>query len=727
MKIIIVGAYGLVTDTLISRLNQAVCETFIITGSKTKEEKKHKGVIEEYYFTYDNSNIPYILESTKVDAVIFMGALDSKFLWNDQSDAVTFLSGLYNMILSASKAGVKRFIYLSTTELYQKAETGLVDENFEINAVDLKTKTIKNGENLVLHFDPESNMQVVVLRCSEVYGCYNDQINMQSFCTRIASELMKGNTVYIDKNKKHDYINASDVAEVVFNSMIQKQLPHNIYNICSGNSMTESLTVRVVSMLLETTEEVKLLGDSPSISSEYSCELAKEELGFSVQHSSEDGFIKFVNQLKSYEASRLVKKKKNIFARVRKNLQSIWGWFFPYFETVAVFAVIELIILLAGDYSYLKSIDFYLLYVVFISIIYGKGQTITALLLCLAGKVNILGQDLPLENIVIDFNIYLWLLHLLIIGMGVGYVRDSYKQTVGDKEEEINYLNAELTEIKEINHSNIQIKKIYENRLVNYQDSFARIYSIISKLSDLEPDKIMFEAVEVVSQIMKSNEIVIYQVDKKGAYARLAASSMDLKNTVKKSIQLSSLEDVYEDILKKKIYVNRVMDYSKPSMAGGVFHEDILETIVMIRSLPFESTTLYHMNLFSVVLNLVAQALHRANFHIEENKDVRYYENTHILTPKAFNTIMNIKKMGHDTSLAEYCMLEVVRSDNSLKQINDKVIPILRQQDNLGVGENDKLYLLLANTSDSEADIVINRLSKNGITTRKEVFKADAS
>ena len=46
------------------------------------------------------------------------------------------------MLLSASKSGVKRFIYLSTTDIYENLEEGLIDET------SYKCNWIKIGDNL---------------------------------------------------------------------------------------------------------------------------------------------------------------------------------------------------------------------------------------------------------------------------------------------------------------------------------------------------------------------------------------------------------------------------------------------------------------------------------------------------------------------------------------------------------------------------------------------------
>ncbi len=498
----------------------------------------------------------------------------------------------------------------------------------------------------------------------------------------------------------------------------EESIPNSIYNICSGNALPEHYILNMIKEITGQAESSFRNEDLTERTYDFSNELAEKELGFSPKFSFKEGFSEFVRQQveKVDEADR---KKEGIIYNFRKNLKDIFSWFFPYLETILTFLVVQIIIILFGNSELLSIIDLYLLYVVFIAIIYGKGHTITALLLSLGGKLLSMGQYSSLTEIAIDYKIYLWLLQLLVVGMGIGFIRDNYKQIIGDSEEENNYLKSELAELRDINSSNVRIKEIYENRLINYKDSFAMIYSILSKLDDLEPDKIMFSAVEVVSEIIRSDEVAIYSVDKGGYYARLMASSTNIKDSIKKSIQLSSMGEVFSQIQDKKIYVNRKLDQNKPSMAGGVYHENILESIIVIRSLPFEYTTLYHMNLFSVVLNLIAQALHRANHFIEESQLNRYIEGTNVLTQEAFYNIIEIRKSGSEENLADYFILEVVNNDMSLKQLNDIILQTIRHKDYMGLGEDGRLYLLLANTTKNEAEFLEKRLSLKGIETRK--------
>ena len=224
------------SSSLIARLKQEGWETFVFTGNKSPDEYKNTaGVLEAYNYDYDNSNIPFIIENTKVDVLIFTGALDNRFTWSTQSDAITYLGGLYNMLLSASKSGVKRFIYLSTTDIYENLEEGLIDETSPTSATGLRLGTILNGEKIALQFQQENDMQVVILRCSEVYGAVNKKVNKYSFCTNLCINVINGEKINIEKTKRHDNLHISDLTELVFNTMNREEsIPNSIYNICSG-------------------------------------------------------------------------------------------------------------------------------------------------------------------------------------------------------------------------------------------------------------------------------------------------------------------------------------------------------------------------------------------------------------------------------------------------------------------------------------------------------------
>ena len=49
--------------------------------------------------------------------------------------------------------------------------------------------------------------------------------------------------------------------------------------------------------------------------------------------------------------------------------------------------------------------------------------------------------------------------------------------------------------------------------------------------------------------------------------------------------------------------MNTEVDPQKPDMAGGVFHGEVLEALIIIQNIPFENMTLYHSNYFLHYIN----------------------------------------------------------------------------------------------------------------------------
>ncbi len=121
MKILLFGAYGLLMESIIVKLHKEGHELFVMTGRKIPEDH-HEGTIDAYFVEYADSSLYYVFESIKPEAVIYTGAFDERFHWKEQSDSAKYLAGLNNIILSSIKANVSKFVYFSTTDIYDDSD-----------------------------------------------------------------------------------------------------------------------------------------------------------------------------------------------------------------------------------------------------------------------------------------------------------------------------------------------------------------------------------------------------------------------------------------------------------------------------------------------------------------------------------------------------------------------------------------------------------------------------
>ena len=94
----------------------------------------------------------------------------------------------------------------------------------------------------------------------------------------------------------------------------------------------------------------------------------------------------------------------------------------------------------AADSQYFNRLDFFLLYVLLFAIIYGQQQAIFSSLLAVAGYFLQQMYGRTGFEVLLDYNIYVWMAQLFIIGMIVGYMRDQLQFIREENEEEIQYL-----------------------------------------------------------------------------------------------------------------------------------------------------------------------------------------------------------------------------------------------------------------------------------------------
>lgn len=716
MKILLFGSYGLLMESVIVKLHKEGHELFVVTGRKISEGH-HEGIVDAYCIEYADNSLYYVFESIKPEAVICTGAFDELFHWKEQTDSAKYLAGLNNIILSSIKASVPRFIYFSTTDIYDFSMSGKIREHSaSISTGGLREMTMRSGEDLILRYRGSTKTKFTILRCSDIYGECNGQFYMDSFFIySLKTSLMK-KTVFVEKGKRHNMIHVQDVSEALVRAM-KEELPNMIYNIASRENFTEEEFLDYYQGFLAERPSQNAVTAMMAYHGEISCELAKRDFGFNIRGDFKQSFPEILRKFKIYLDNQTGEvKKKGAVEQLRERLQEIFKWAYPYVEVLAAFLVFFLIDRLTRNIKYFEIIDFYILYVILVAIVHGKGKAIIAIVLSFAGHILNYGGMIGQGGNRIDYNTFLWVLQLLVLGMSVGYVRDNNEQRIADEKENSRAVSEELEDVKEINNSNVRIKQVYEERLLNYKDSFARIYSIVTRLNDLEPDKIMLASVDVVQKIMNVTDVAIYNVGKGSYYGRLAASSSNMTGNTKKSFRLEDMGNVYEEIRQHRIFMNTEVEPQKPDMAGGVYHGEVLEALIIIQNVPFESMTLYHSNLFAVLLNLIAQSMHTASIYLEESALSRYIPNTRILNTRSFERILQIQEEGQEQKNTEFFVMEVLNDeDKSLEELDHQITSLLRQHDYLGVDERNHLFILVTNTNRTEARFVADRLESKGI------------
>lgn len=721
IKILIFGNYNPLVLSLISRLDREGHTIFTVTGQEKKNRLKPRGVFQEYNFSYNSASIEFIIDNVDADLAIFEGAIDRLVeLENQPSKISDYLAAITNIVLCLKNSTVKQLIYISTLNIFSGNSEVLIDESTIPNPRKNIEKTILMGENVCRSYDRERNFKVNIVRVSEVYGSYNDEYLRGNICTEICQKILKDERITVFKGREHNLLYVDDVVDGIYKILNHAGRDFEIYHLAAEKDQvyTADELIDIFKTSMDYKEDVITTElDDYLINKEYDLSKIKA-LDFKEKYKIEERIKELCKVIKKSmrERNLLTTDKVSIFAKVFKTTSEIKNRIFPFLENLLFFIILSIVHYYTSDMAIHEAIDIYLLYVVIIGLIYGYEQSVFAVILSVAFKLYTsftMGTSLSSEP---DYYIYMWILQLFTVGILVGYLKEQYKIKYLDMKDENVYLDLQLASIKEINRNNEEIKDLYERRLLNYKDSFGRIYEIISELDMIEPQGVIFKSIRVIGKVMSTKDVSVYIYSGNSNFFRLMAGSSEKSKTLKSSLKVSEYSEMFNKLLDKKIYINNSLDPNYPIMAGGTYKEGNLQTIIMIWSLPFESNNLYQVNVFGIVCKLIERSLNIGYEYVASISRNYNKKNDNIIDRNSFNKVVELYQEGSKENIVDFFLLQVkINHEMEKEEFNEILKTCIRETDFIGEGQQDRMCILLANTNEEQSKLVVDRLKKSGI------------
>lgn len=176
-----------------------------------------------------------------VGAVIHCAAQVSveKSLEDPMSDARTNVLGTVNVLHESVKAGVGKFVYVSSAAIFGPPKYIPIDESHPTNPMSNYGASKLAGEKYTLATGKTSSMEVVSVRPFNFYSARADPESPYSgVITKFVSRLREGKPPIIEGDGKQtrDFIHARDVAEMLVLAMEKKGLNREVFNCGSGIS-----------------------------------------------------------------------------------------------------------------------------------------------------------------------------------------------------------------------------------------------------------------------------------------------------------------------------------------------------------------------------------------------------------------------------------------------------------------------------------------------------------
>lgn len=719
MNILLVGGSSNLMNRLIQKLKKEGHRVCLLTGSRFKDDS-YERVFESYRFPYDSESVRAVFESVLPEVTVFLGAYDSNFQWGEEQKTLTqFTTGLMNSLLSFDVSGKGRFIFLSSEEIYGGDYHNNITEEEEAKPGTAKGMALAQGENLCASFSRMMGKDIIVLRIQHLYGVPERRMDCNESLTWSCLEALRGNDLLANENMRFALLSDSDAVEYIYRMVVCPYHESTVYNLSSSLETNEMEIARWINTAMGDREEAVVVNNAPGRRCVLSNERFMSEFVDSVKGDTEKNIGKIVSFMKAHKGEFLtdMERKPTLWERIRRKM----GWFLkamiPFVENLVCFIPFFWLNNYATGSVYFSRLDVYLLYVLLFAVVHGQHQAIFSALLATLGYFFRQTTERSGFEVVVDYNTYVWVAQLFIVGLAVGYLHDQIRHLKDEATDEQEYLSGQLMDIKSINDSNVRVKDALTTQIINQDDSIGKIYRVTSTLNQLMPEDVLFRAAEMLGELMGSKDVAIYTVSD-NTYARLFSSTSEKARRGGNSVRYQECGAMSDALTNHKVYINREMDDRYPMMANAIYSDDNLQVIVMIWSLPWDHMTLGQADYLVVCGYLIQNAVTHSNRYLSSLKEARYVEGVELLKEKAFNALARSFLKARKENLTECTLMEVEIGTESLADAGKNLGKSLRNTDYLGIAGEKSLYVLLSNTAEKDAAVVMERFAQKGYPCR---------
>lgn len=660
MNVLLIGGSGSLINSLIVKFKKEGHRIFLLTGDRYKKQK-YEPVFERYNFAYSSENLQEIMESVRPDITIYTGAFDPNYRWmSEERETVRFTSDLMNVLVAYSTIRMGKFIFLSSHEVYEGYHENALTEDIPPETTGYRGTTLIQAEEICNNYRKNWKLDLLILRLDHLFCIPESAPEIHSVCARMCLESMRDGCISADSNHEFAMLYEQDAVEFIFQIVKSREHKFYLYHLSSDCVISEvELAGRIQKCLNN--------GSSIVTVSKYDkrCILSgkrfQEEFGMHTIFELDEIIGQTIDYMRKHE-ERFDKYQESRDSWW-KILWKKWKWVFqvivPFVENLLCFIPFFMLNNRMTDSAYFTNLDPYLLYVLVFAIIYGQQQATFSAVCAVAGYLFRQMYQRTGFEVVLDYNTYVWIAQLFILGLIVGYMRDQIRMIRRESLEMEEHLTGQIADLQEINATNVRIKAAMEQQLIGHQDSIGKIYQITSRLEQQMPD-------------------------------------------------------IYQELAERRVYINKAMAEEYPLMATAIYEEEEIRLIIMVWGLNWEHMTLGEANFLTVVSYLIQNAVLRAQRYIKALEEARYREGSEILEPEAFESLVRAYEHAQGRNLTQYTLLCVSEQPERYKKICSDMRGLLRSTDYMGMRADEKLYVLLTNTGRTDAVFVEQRFEKKG-------------
>ena len=302
MRVLVTGGAGFIGTNLVRGWRKLRPDWTIINLDKLTYAANPENLAEfendpKYVFVRgDIGNeelVAHVIRAHQVDAVVHMAAeshVDRSIL-GPGIFIETNVRGTQTLLEASRRAGVKRFVMVSTDEVYGSlGPTGLFTETTPLAPSSPYSASKASADLIALAYHHTFKMDVVVTRCSNNYGAYQfpEKLIPLMVTNAIANIQLP---IYGDGANVRDWIHVDDHATGVL-ATLEKGKAGEAYNF-GGSSERKNIDVakEILKQLGKPESLLKFVQDRAGHDRRYAIDASKSkrELGWTPAHNFEDG------------------------------------------------------------------------------------------------------------------------------------------------------------------------------------------------------------------------------------------------------------------------------------------------------------------------------------------------------------------------------------------------------------------------------------------------------
>lgn len=709
MEILITGNLSSLAGTLAEKLSHEKHKVVFASCDAKEENFAGKDIVVHQIDPTDEL-FQQLLGSYRFDAMIYIAPREEHFFINKNISAGKYLDGLRNSLEFARKESVRRFFYISSTEVYGDSKD--TSEETEPLPNSLNGFSLLAGEQFCRTYHQRYGLNTSILRIPFIYGS-KEKNTLLYFLLKSGLD-NKQISFPMAKKASLCLLHADDIAVFIQRALDEEYEPDDlVINLTSSNQFTGSELQSILSPHFPKTDfsfdETKTVFTCPAKALK-----AKKNFDWIAEYDLKNELPLLIEEISKEPAQ-----KTQPLEKLRNELKS-QNKIIRWVELFVGAGIMHFLNNLTGTLIQFKFIDFRLLFVVLMGSVHGLSFGLLAAFLA---SLSILYSwySTGLDWALLIYNVDNWLPIAMYITAGAitGYVKDKKDNEITFQNQQCGLVHEKYAFLYQIYQEITKTKDQFREQLLGYRDSFGRIFDITQDLETYQAEDVFLKALNILEQFLENESIALYTIDGKSEYARLAVSSRPMQDEIAKSLNLKDFPRVITSIKDRQIFQNTEMMAKYPAYVAPIFNDGSAMALVVLWKAGFNQFSMNYYNLFKVICGLIQASLVRSVIILDAKKNETYIQSTNVLQPEPFKEIMRIKAQMRNNRISDFQLLKIALDNKDCSSFYPKIQQGIRKVDYVGTMENGNCYILLSQADPSNVEIARERLARLGFKSEK--------